>query len=133
MRFWKGNQKDRRKAPQSHSLLAHRAVPHLPPPSTSYIASCISRSDRHNCSIHCETEILDWHTRKTWFYVCDRFGLPVQLWRQEDEQTIFSSVYYLEWQAGHYSPKPTSPNPTNQYPLAPYGGSYSYETYSPIF
>ena len=73
MTFRRDNQKTRRRVEKAQAGILHplRTVPPLPPSSRVYISHCISRPGRHNCSIHCESEIIGVYSYTHYLYILD--------------------------------------------------------------
>jgi hypothetical protein len=61
-----------------------------------------------------------------YFYICDRFGLPVEQWEEIHKWVNIHSEYQLLWRQTDYKPI-TQYNTTDRIPTTPPGGSISYD------
>jgi hypothetical protein len=128
MSFRNGSQKERRQAQNRQAAVPHplRTVPHLPNPYSTYLSHCISRRYRHDCSIHCESEIVDCYESFTYFNLLDRRGFPVEQWEEIIKQKDFFSEYRLLWRRADYRPI-TQYDTVDRYPTTPPDSSISYD------
>jgi hypothetical protein len=128
MSFRKGSQKERRREQNRQAAVPHplRSVPRLPSPYRTYISRCISRNYRHDCGIHCESEIVDRYELFTYFYLLDRFGFPVEQWEESHKRTNIHSEYRLLWRRADYKPI-SQYNTADRIPTTPPGGSLTYD------
>jgi len=124
----------------------HHEFPALPPNYCSYLARCISRNYRHDCSISCDT-VSDLYSVVEYYFVTDRCGLPVELWEEENFRVtsvrdfIPPTCFRLKWRHSAYTPTystgtrhPKPPTGGGIYcdhsdPLTPYHPTF--ETYGP--
>ena len=130
MTFRRGNQKTRRRAERTQAGIPHplRTVPPLPSSSRVYTVQCISRPGRHDCSIHCESEIIGIYSSTHYLYILDRHGLPIELWKQTTYGQNIPTKHQLEWRRSDYQPR-SQYNYADKYPSPPTGGEISYEPY----
>jgi len=92
-----------------HQSPQHHEFPSLPPNYCSYLAWCISRNYRHDCSIYCKT-VSDLYSVVEYYFVTDRCGLPIELWEEETfratsvQDFIPPTHFRLKWRHSAYTP-----------------------------
>ena len=130
MSFRRGNQAQRRKEsprqtgipiPPVYTNPLLYAPPALPRTTESYLSKCISRSGRHDCSIHCSYQTLRVYSRTTFFYILDRTDNPVEFWSSKHYLETGDRTYSLEWRQLGYKTL------SNSEPIPPRGGRYCYD------
>ena len=127
MSFRKGNQRERRKCQRIQTgvpLLSR--VPDLPDETRTLLSRCISRSGRHDCSIHCESEIIGTYSVTRFFYILDKHGVPIELWSETDYAGDKPSELRRFWANDTH---PTYHPLETTTPSLPRGGSYSWKPY----
>jgi len=131
------NQKQRRAAQVTQSLqqFNHRAVPTLPPSVTYYLSICISHPYKHDCCLCCENQTVGVHKTESWFYILNKFGIPVELWKETNypegpHQRGFKKVD-REWRDPNY--RPITQFCDEDYPIPPAGGTRSTKPFIPRF
>jgi hypothetical protein len=133
MSFRKGNQKERRD--RNRAIIAQRGVPPLPKSNSFYSSHCISRPGRHDCSIHCKSSPPVLESTTSGLYVCNRFGLPVELWEKTVTRKNFHTEFKLIWRQPDYRPiaQFVDEQNCNTYPCPPINGFISEEPFSPVY
>jgi len=133
----KPNQKARRTTQNTQSLqqFSHRAIPPLPPSVTNYLSLCTSRPFKHDCCLCCEYQTVGVHKTESWFYILNKFGIPVELWKEtnypEGPYQRGSKKTTREWRDPNY--RPLTQFCDKDYPIPPAGGSLSTKPFIPRF
>ena len=95
----KTNQRQRRAAEKLQAGLPHplQTVPPLPFDITTYSACCTSRSGCHNCCITCGSEIVGVYIETCYFYILNKYRLPIELWESTNNRNLNTTTYKLKW------------------------------------